>query len=52
VQVGIQGSQLAAIVSGLNPGDRVIQDPPDSLINNEKVTVESSQSSAFGAGGL
>jgi RND family efflux transporter MFP subunit len=40
------------IISGLNPNDKVIQDPPDSLIDNEKVTVESSQSSAFGAGGL
>jgi hypothetical protein len=40
------------IISGLNPNDRVIQDPPDSLIDGEKVTLESSQSSAFGAGGI
>jgi hypothetical protein len=27
------------VVSGLNAGDKVIQDPPDSLIDGEKVTV-------------
>ena len=52
VVIGEDDGATVQIVSGLNPGDRVIQDPPDSLINNEKVTVESSQSSAFGAGGL
>jgi hypothetical protein len=30
------------IVSGLNGGEKVIQDPPDSLIEGEKVYVESS----------
>ena len=40
------------IVSGLTPSDKVIQDPPDSLIDGEKVTLESSEGSAFGAGGL
>jgi RND family efflux transporter MFP subunit len=34
------------IVSGLNPGDLVIQDPPDSLIEGEKVSVEKPDSSA------
>jgi hypothetical protein len=29
------------IVTGLNAGDRVIQDPPDSLIDGEKVSVVS-----------
>jgi RND family efflux transporter MFP subunit len=29
------------IVTGLSAGDRVIQDPPDSLIDGEKVSVES-----------
>jgi len=52
VVIGEDDGATVQIVSGLNPGDRVIQDPPDALINNEKVTVESSQSSAFGAGGL
>ncbi len=28
-------------MSGLNAGDKVIQDPPDSLIEGEKVYVES-----------
>jgi len=27
------------VVNGLNPSDRVIQDPPDSLIEGERVTV-------------
>jgi len=40
------------IVSGLSSSDKVVQDPPDSLIDGEKVTVESSQSSAFGGGAM
>jgi RND family efflux transporter MFP subunit len=52
VTIGEDDGATVQIVSGLNPNDKVIQDPPDSLIDNEKVTVESSQSSAFGAGGL
>ena len=52
VTIGEDDGATVQIVSGLNPNDNVIQDPPDSLIDNEKVTVESSQSSAFGAGGL
>jgi RND family efflux transporter MFP subunit len=52
VTIGEDDGATVQIVSGLNPSDKVIQDPPDSLIDNEKVTVESSQGSAFGAGGL
>ena len=52
VTIGEDDGATVQIVSGLTPNDKVIQDPPDSLIDNEKVTVESSQSSAFGAGGL
>jgi len=52
VTIGEDDGATVQIVSGLNPNDKVIQDPPDSLIDNEKVTVESSPSSAFGAGGL
>jgi RND family efflux transporter MFP subunit len=52
VVIGEDDGATVQIVSGLNPNDKVIQDPPDSLIDNEKVTLESSQSSAFGAGGL
>jgi len=40
------------IVSGLNPGDQVIQDPPDSLIDGEKVTVVKPESGPAAAGGL
>jgi RND family efflux transporter MFP subunit len=52
VLIGEDDGATVEIVSGLNPSDRVIQDPPDSLIDGEKVTLESTQSSAFGAGGL
>jgi RND family efflux transporter MFP subunit len=52
VTIGEDDGATVQIVSGLNPSDKVIQDPPDSLIDNEKVTVESSEGSAFGAGGL
>ena len=52
VVIGEDDGATVQIVSGLNPSDKVVQDPPDSLIDGEKVTVESSQSSAFGAGGI
>jgi RND family efflux transporter MFP subunit len=52
VVIGEDDGATVQIVSGLNSSDKVVQDPPDSLIDGEKVTVESSQSSAFGAGGL
>jgi RND family efflux transporter MFP subunit len=52
VIIGEDDGATVQIVSGLNTGDRVIQDPPDSLIEGEKVTLESTQSSAFGAGGM
>lgn len=52
VAIGEDDGANVQIVSGLNAGDQIIQDPPDSLIDGEKVTLESSQSSAFGAGGL
>jgi RND family efflux transporter MFP subunit len=50
VAIGEDDGATVQIVSGLNPSDKVIQDPPDSLIDGEKVTLESSQSSAFGGG--
>jgi RND family efflux transporter MFP subunit len=52
VGIGEDDGATVQIVTGLNPNDKVIQDPPDSLIDGEKVTVESSESSAFGSGGL
>jgi RND family efflux transporter MFP subunit len=39
VVIGEDDGAKVQIVSGLSPGDRVIQDPPDSLIDGEKVTV-------------
>ena len=38
------------IVTGLGPGDRVIQDPPDSLIEGEKLRVETPSSQADAGG--
>lgn len=52
VVIGEDDGATVQIVSGLNSNDQVVQDPPDSLIDGEKVTVESSQSSAFGGGGI
>ena len=52
VVIGEDDGATVQIVSGLNSASKVIQDPPDSLIDGEKVTVESSQSSAFGAGAM
>lgn len=39
VIIGEDDGATVQIVNGLNPGDQVIQDPPDSLIDGEKVTV-------------
>jgi RND family efflux transporter MFP subunit len=52
VVIGEDDGATVQIVSGLNPGDQVIQDPPDSLIDGERVTVEKPGSSASNAGGL
>jgi len=41
VVIGEDDGANVQIVSGLSSGDRVIQDPPDSLIEGEKVYVES-----------
>jgi RND family efflux transporter MFP subunit len=48
VVIGEDDGANVQIVSGLNPGDQVIQDPPDSLIDGEKVTVVKSASIAGG----
>jgi RND family efflux transporter MFP subunit len=50
IVIGIDDGATAQVVSGLNANDQVIQDPPDSLIEGEKVTVEKpgSQSNAGG----
>ena len=45
VIIGEDDGATVQIVSGLNPGDQIIQDPPDSLIDGEKVTVVSPSSS-------
>jgi RND family efflux transporter MFP subunit len=39
VLMGQDDGATAQIVGGINAGDQVIQDPPDSLIDGEKVTV-------------
>ena len=41
VVIGEDDGGSVQIVTGLSAGDRVIQDPPDSLIEGEKVTVVS-----------
>jgi RND family efflux transporter MFP subunit len=50
VTIGEDDGATVQIVTGLKPGDKVIQDPPDSLIEGEKVSVES-PGTATGAGG-
>jgi RND family efflux transporter MFP subunit len=40
VVIGEDDGATVQIVSGLNAGDKVIQDPPDSLIEGEKLYVE------------
>jgi RND family efflux transporter MFP subunit len=50
VVIGEDDGANVQIVSGLNAGDRVIQDPPDSLIEGEKVFVESPGNQADAGG--
>jgi RND family efflux transporter MFP subunit len=50
VVMGEDDGGTAQIVTGLNAGDQVIQDPPDSIIEGEKVTVVNPGKPA-GAGG-
>jgi hypothetical protein len=51
VVIGEDDGATVQIVSGLNPGDQIIQDPPDSLIDGEKVTVVQPGSMPTPAGG-
>jgi multidrug efflux pump subunit AcrA (membrane-fusion protein) len=39
VVIGEDDGAMVQIVDGLRPGDQIIQDPPDSLIDGEKVSV-------------
>jgi hypothetical protein len=41
VVIGQDDGASVQIITGLSAGDQVIQDPPDSLIEGEKVQVES-----------
>jgi RND family efflux transporter MFP subunit len=50
VVIGEDDGATVQIVSGLNGGEKVIQDPPDSLIEGEKVYVET-PAQAANAGG-
>ncbi|UWZ84764.1 efflux RND transporter periplasmic adaptor subunit [Occallatibacter riparius] len=44
VTIGIDDGATVQIITGLNSGDRIIQDPPDSLIEGQKVRVETPNS--------
>jgi RND family efflux transporter MFP subunit len=46
IVIGVDDGASAQVVSGLKDSDQVIQDPPDSLIEGEKVTVEKPGSQA------
>jgi RND family efflux transporter MFP subunit len=39
IAIGNDDGAMVQIITGLNASDRIIQDPPDSLIEGEKVTV-------------
>jgi len=50
VLIGEDDGATVQIVNGIGAGDKVIQDPPDSLIEGEKVYVEDSGSPATAGG--
>ena len=51
VIIGQDNGATVEVVSGLNANDRIIQDPPDSLIEGEKVAVQSATPANNPAGG-
>lgn len=51
VVIGQDDGATAQIVSGLNASDKVIQDPPDSIIEGEQVSPEQPQSQGSSAAG-
>ncbi len=48
IAIGVDDGATAQVVSGLHAGDEVIQDPPDSLLDGERVTVVKPGSPAAG----
>jgi hypothetical protein len=48
VTIGQDDGATVQIVSGLKDGDRVIQDPPDSLIEGEKVNLQTASQQTNG----
>lgn len=50
VIIGEDDGATVQIVSGLTADDRIIQDPPDSLIDGERVTIVQSQTGSGGNG--
>jgi RND family efflux transporter MFP subunit len=52
VVIGEDDGATVQIIDGLQPGDQIIQDPPDSLIDGEKVDVVQPGSTPSSAGGL
>jgi RND family efflux transporter MFP subunit len=52
VVIGEDDGATVQIVDGLHPGDKIIQDPPDSLIDGEKVAVVQPGSAPTPAGEL
>jgi RND family efflux transporter MFP subunit len=50
--IGEDDGATVQIISGLHAGDQVIQDPPDSLIDGQKVTVVKPGNDASDQGGL
>ncbi len=51
VTIGEDDGATVQIIDGLHPGDQVIQDPPDALIEGEKVTVVRPGGASTPAGG-
>jgi RND family efflux transporter MFP subunit len=44
ITIGQDNGATVEVIAGLGPNDRVIQDPPDSIIEGEKLNVESAAS--------
>ncbi len=51
ITIGQDDGATVQVIAGLHADDRVIQDPPDSLIEGEKLSVESPQKMVENTGG-
>ncbi|MGC1781953.1 MAG: efflux RND transporter periplasmic adaptor subunit [Acidobacteriaceae bacterium] len=51
ITVGRDWGTRIEVLTGLHPGQRIVESPPDSIVDNEKVKVVSGKNMSIGVGG-